>query len=143
MVELNAMASDMKRKEMNVAKDLLIPYYVLVWLEEFERVSKEVRNISTVRIGCLNMKARYKAGKRASEILMDIDTLKKKKSEIEWSDEPRLLGRVCSTWPSTSEAAVASDIGTQDVIKSSRDLIFDKALKALESNNECQMMALC
>ncbi|XP_071700560.1 uncharacterized protein [Rutidosis leptorrhynchoides] len=103
MVELNAMASDLKRKkEMNVAKDLLIPHYVPVWLEEFVRVSKEVRNISTVRIGCFNMKARYKAGKRASDILMDIDILKKRKSEIEWSDEPRLLSRVHSTRPSTS-----------------------------------------
>ncbi|XP_071697243.1 uncharacterized protein [Rutidosis leptorrhynchoides] len=143
MEELNAMASDMKtKKETNVANDLVVPHHVPTWLIEVEKTSEKVGNIPAGGIGCFNMKARYKAGKRSSDILKDIDSLKKQKSEIKWSDEPRLLGRVRTTRPSTSEA-VASDINIQNLNKSSRDLVFDKALKALEPNNKCQMMALC
>ncbi|XP_071700584.1 probable disease resistance protein At4g27220 [Rutidosis leptorrhynchoides] len=143
MEELNAMARDMKtKKETNVANDLEVPDYVPVWLTKVEKISEEVGSIPTGGIGCFNMKARYDAGKRSSDILKDIEDLKKQKGEIIWSNEPRILGRVRSTRPSTSEP-VAGDIDTQNVIKSSRELMFDDALKALEPNNKCQMMALC
>ncbi|XP_071698305.1 probable disease resistance protein At1g12290 [Rutidosis leptorrhynchoides] len=144
MEELNAMSRDMKtKKETNVANDLLIPHYVPAWLAEVEELSEKVEDIPTGGIGCFNVKARYRAGKRSSDIIKDIDSLKKRNSEIKWSDEPRLLGMVRTTKPYTSEPPVASDIDTQNVIKSSRELIFDDALKAFEPNNKSQMMALC
>ncbi|XP_071700577.1 disease resistance protein At4g27190-like [Rutidosis leptorrhynchoides] len=143
MDELDAMALDMKtKKETNVANDLVVPHYVPAWLTEVEKLSEEAGNIPTGRIGCFNMKARYKAGKRASDILKEIESLKKKEADIKWSNEKRPLGRVRTTRPSTSEP-VANDIDTQNVIKSSRELMFDDALNALEPNNKCQMMALC
>ncbi|XP_071698523.1 disease resistance protein At4g27190-like [Rutidosis leptorrhynchoides] len=143
MEELNAMARDMKtKKETNVANNLMVPQYVPTWLTEVEKIHEKVGNLPTGGTGCFNIKARYTAGKRSSDILKDIDRLKKQRSEIIWSDEQRPLGKVRSTIPYASDP-VANDIDTQNVIKTSRELMFDDALKALEPNNKCQMIALC
>ncbi|XP_071700591.1 probable disease resistance protein At1g51480 [Rutidosis leptorrhynchoides] len=144
MVELNDMSIDMKNKqEINGANGLVEPAHVPAWLTEVEKISEKVGNIPAGGIGCFNMKARYKAGKRSSDILKVIKILKEKKTEIEWSGEKRPLGRVWNTKSSTSEPVVATDTDTQNVIKSSRELMFDEALKALEPNDKSQMMALC
>ncbi|KAI3776411.1 hypothetical protein L1987_46192 [Smallanthus sonchifolius] len=91
--------------------------------------------IPTGQVGCFNMKARYKAGKSSFNILNDIDRLMSEKSNIEWTDEPKPLGKVSSTKVSTSTVVHEDDDGTQRRLK--------YALKSLESDdNKTRIMAL-
>ncbi|XP_076931553.1 uncharacterized protein LOC143596746 [Bidens hawaiensis] len=122
--------------------DRLIPYdRVRGWLERVESVIKEAGTIPNGGNGCLNLKTRYKAGKRSFSILEKINNLLEQQREIKWTDKQRPLGWVISTpGPSTSKTAYDHDIAQN--IFPSRKLLFNDVLELLEADNETQMVGL-
>ncbi|KAM0058470.1 putative P-loop containing nucleoside triphosphate hydrolase, leucine-rich repeat domain superfamily [Helianthus debilis subsp. tardiflorus] len=144
LAELNNIARDVEeQKERHDANNLVVPRHVPGWLEEVKAISVKAENIPTGRLGCFNIKMRYISGKRSSCIVNDIDRLMTEKSNIKWTVEKRPLAKVSSNKASTSTLVHEDDDGTQSILKSSRDLIFNNALISLESNdNKARMMAL-
>ncbi|XP_076921648.1 disease resistance protein At4g27190-like [Bidens hawaiensis] len=121
--------------------DRLIPDRVRGWLERVESVIKEAGTIPNGGNGCLNLKTRYKAGKRSFSILEKINNLLEQQREIKWTDIQRPLGRVISPpGPSTSKTAYDHDIAQN--IFPSRKLLFNGVLELLEADNETQMVGL-
>ncbi|KAM0058474.1 putative P-loop containing nucleoside triphosphate hydrolase, leucine-rich repeat domain superfamily [Helianthus debilis subsp. tardiflorus] len=144
LAELNNIARDVEeQKERHDANNLVVPRHVPDWLKEVNAISVKAENIPTGRLGCFNIKMRYTSGKRSSCIVNDTDRLMTEKSNIKWTVEKRPLAKVSSNKASTSTLIHEDDDGTQSILKSSRDLIFNNALISLESNdNKARMMAL-
>ncbi|KAJ0429150.1 putative P-loop containing nucleoside triphosphate hydrolase, leucine-rich repeat domain superfamily [Helianthus annuus] len=144
LAELKNIARDVEeQKERHDANNLVVPRHVPDWLKEVKAISVKAENIPTGRLGCFNIKMRYTSGKRSSCIVNDIDRLMTEKSNIKWTVEKRPLAKVSSNKASTSTLVHEDDDGTQSILKSSRDLIFNNALTSLESNdNKARMMAL-
>nr|GEU74255.1 hypothetical protein [Tanacetum cinerariifolium] len=94
--------------------NLEIPTRVSGWLEEVEKVKKDVDNIPSNNIGCFNVKRKYLAGRNALRITEDIERLIKESSDIIWSDAQIPLGRVDSKLPASTSTSTSVRV---DVLK--------------------------
>ncbi|KAI7728779.1 hypothetical protein M8C21_031624, partial [Ambrosia artemisiifolia] len=141
VIELDGKVRDMLKKRMaNNAKGLMEPHHVPIWLAEVEEIKSRVKIIPASRVGCFNIKLRYKRGKQSYDILKVIDRLMKDYANIVWNNERIPLAMVTSPRSSIEEH---DDNKNKNSIKS-RDLIFNDALKSLKSNDDTtRMMALC
>ncbi|KAD7477339.1 hypothetical protein E3N88_00475 [Mikania micrantha] len=138
--KLNEAKEDMeKKKEDALINDRLMPDSLPRWLKKVETITRKTENIPTGGNGCLNLKIRYKAGKRSLDIIQQIDDLLGEQNKIEWSVKQRPLGMVRSfTRPSTSQ----TDCDVTQNSFQSRKSIFDNILTSLEIDNKAQRMAL-
>ncbi|XP_035840442.1 probable disease resistance protein At4g27220 isoform X1 [Helianthus annuus] len=138
MKQLNVIAQEVQdERDKAVGNTEVVPARVEPWLEEVKNLNERSNLIEA--IGCFNVTKRYKVGKQSYGILEEIKDLEDRESKIEFTHAQRPLAEVgsTSTQPSTST------MGTQDNFES-RDLIFNNALKALQSNEESHsMIALC
>ncbi|XP_076919871.1 disease resistance protein At4g27190-like [Bidens hawaiensis] len=141
---LNETKHEIEKKKNDASRnDCLIPDRVPRWLEDVEKVIEEAGTVMTGGNGCLNLKLRYKAGKRSFSIVEKIDKLLKKQRDIKimWTDKQRPLGMVISpSGQSTSKTVYEHDI-TQNIFPSRR-LLFNDVLELLEADNEAQMVGL-
>ncbi|MFS7986510.1 putative P-loop containing nucleoside triphosphate hydrolase, leucine-rich repeat domain superfamily [Helianthus anomalus] len=83
--------------ERNYINNKEIPTSVGVWLDDVENIKTKVQSNSSDRIGCLNIKMRYRAGRKACEHAETIEELIRKNSKFIWTDAPILSGRVDSS----------------------------------------------
>ncbi|KAJ9542065.1 hypothetical protein OSB04_028571 [Centaurea solstitialis] len=113
-----------------------IPCGVPGWLEKVNAINAIVESFpSDVR--CSNMKIRHKLGKKALEIIKDINSLIEEESRINWTHHGIPLGKVDSMKASTSTPSIHHEEFE------SRQQTFLEALEALESGNKSHMVALC
>ncbi|KAJ0806619.1 putative P-loop containing nucleoside triphosphate hydrolase, leucine-rich repeat domain superfamily [Helianthus annuus] len=137
LVDTNTDVTEHKKR--NEIHDKEIPARVEAWLGEVEKVKHEVESISDDAIGCLHMKNRYRAGRKASKATMRIQQLITENSEITWTDAPLAAGRATS---STTSTPLSSSPGGDDF--KSREVPFNNALKLLQQDdNKSQVIALC
>ncbi|KAF5764367.1 putative P-loop containing nucleoside triphosphate hydrolase, leucine-rich repeat domain superfamily [Helianthus annuus] len=134
MKQLNVIAQEVQDERDKAVENIeIVPARVESWLEEVKILNQRSNLIEA--IGCFNVTKRYKVGKQSYSILEEIKDLEDRESKIEFTHAQRPLAEVGSTSTST--------MGTQDNFES-RDLIFNNALKALQSNEEShRMIALC
>ncbi|XP_076901651.1 uncharacterized protein LOC143556116 [Bidens hawaiensis] len=145
VTELEGSAQDMRTwQDSSVVNSHMVPHRVPGWLGEVEEIKARKETIPTGGIGCFSLKMRYKTGKESSYIVKHIERLMKEKAEMVWSDERIPLAMVSYPRPSTSFVVHEEDHNQNESQIDSRDLIFKKALKFLESNKDnTQKMALC
>ncbi|KAI7739978.1 hypothetical protein M8C21_000042, partial [Ambrosia artemisiifolia] len=145
LTELDGAASDMHTQQVSsTANRRVVPHRVPGWLAEVEAIKSEMaEKIPTGRVGCFNLKMRYKAGRDSSDIFKHIERLMKEKAEMVWTNEIIPLGAVSPPRPSTS-LPVHEDTNQNKNIIESRFFILKDALKSLEPNNiKTQKIALC
>ncbi|KAD7477051.1 hypothetical protein E3N88_00187 [Mikania micrantha] len=123
-----------KQKEKNNRDNKEIPDGVPDWLNDVETFKNEVESISSEGYGCVNIKMRYKTGKKACEATEMIKRFTIEKNEFEWTNAPIPTGiRAINSTPSN-----------HGVNFKSRDRQFNEALKWLQQdNNKSQVIALC
>ncbi|KAD7476988.1 hypothetical protein E3N88_00124 [Mikania micrantha] len=125
-----------KRMERNTLNNKEIPAGVPGWVIKVETL-KQVESISSEGYGCLNIKMRYRAGKKACEATERIKDLTTENNAFVWTDAPIPTGRVDSK-------SATSTPSSHGVNFKSRDRSFNEALKWLQQdNNESQVIALC
>ncbi|KAK1422949.1 hypothetical protein QVD17_18239 [Tagetes erecta] len=130
------------QRNMAAVNTEVVPALVEPWLKEVEKMVDREKSIPTGAIGCFNVSKRYKAGKRSFDILKEIEDLEIRGSQIKFNKEKISLAKVPSTFERASTSAPLVD-GTH-IRFVSRDELFSKALKSLQSNNEVEkMIALC
>ncbi|KAJ0466363.1 putative P-loop containing nucleoside triphosphate hydrolase, leucine-rich repeat domain superfamily [Helianthus annuus] len=135
----NASADVKKLMETNIINGKEIPTGVPGWLNDVEDLKEKVESISGDRIGCLNMKMRYQAGRKACEYTETIEELITKNSGFIWTNALKPTG-IVNSQPTSSTTSMPSPVG--DVFKS-RDKPFNDALKFLQQdNNKSQVIAL-
>ncbi|KAM0014607.1 putative P-loop containing nucleoside triphosphate hydrolase [Helianthus debilis subsp. tardiflorus] len=141
MTVLEGKSYDVKKHmDTNYIDNKKIPAHVEGWLEDAENVKKTVQSISSNRNGCLNMRMRYRAGRKAFKTIKEIECLINE--EINWRDTNIPIGRVDSKQASLS-ASSSSGETTQNDFKS-REKIFKDALKFLQQDDKTgQVIALC
>ncbi|KAK9049429.1 hypothetical protein SSX86_031602, partial [Deinandra increscens subsp. villosa] len=136
MNHLNSICKDVEsHNTANVINMREVPIGVAGWLTEVEKVKEKVESISIndQGIGCLNLKMRYEAGRKASKATETIEKLIIQNSEFVWKDAPIPIGRV--------NRKPASSFG--DVFKS-RERPFNDTLKLLQlDDTNSQVIALC
>ncbi|KAI7734680.1 hypothetical protein M8C21_009098, partial [Ambrosia artemisiifolia] len=145
LTELDGAASDMHTQQVSsTANRRVVPHRVPDWLAEVQAIKSEMaEKIPTGRVGCFNLKMRYKAGRDSSDILKHIERLMKEKAGMVWTNEIIPLGAVSPPRPSTSPP-VHEDTNQYKIRIESRFIIFKDALKSLEPNNiKTQKIALC
>ncbi|KAI7725947.1 hypothetical protein M8C21_004522, partial [Ambrosia artemisiifolia] len=137
MDQLNLTEQDIHDKKNTADLNFLeISRHVSPWLEDVAEMKEKVKSIPTTGIGCFNVAKRYKAGKQSCVLVEQIKALKKRASEISWTNERKSLAKVAST-------SAAAPHGTQTTFES-RESVFNAALQSLQSNDESQkMIALC
>ncbi|KAL8245681.1 hypothetical protein R6Q59_006897 [Mikania micrantha] len=114
-----------------------IPAGIPRWVNDVKNFKKEVESISSEGYGCLNIKMRHRAGRKACEATKRIKRFIKEKNEFEWNNAPIPTGKVDSK-PATSTPS------SHGVVFKSRDRPFNKALEWLQQdNNMSQVIALC
>ncbi|KAD7476978.1 hypothetical protein E3N88_00114 [Mikania micrantha] len=125
-----------KRMETNTLNNTDVPSGVPDWVIKVETL-KQVESISSEGYGCLNIKMRYRVGKKACEATERIKYLTTENNAFVWTDAPIPTGRV------DSKRATSTPSSHGDNFKS-RDRPFNEALKWLQQdNNESQVIALC
>ncbi|KAI3745758.1 hypothetical protein L6452_08165 [Arctium lappa] len=103
MAELNATRSDVEdHKERNKSNSLKVPTKVPGWLEEVEKIDAQVKSIDSEVGSCFNLKGRHKLGRKACNIIHDINRLMEEKSRIDWTDIRIAPAEVNSTKASIS-----------------------------------------
>ncbi|KAL8245643.1 hypothetical protein R6Q59_006859 [Mikania micrantha] len=126
-----------KRMETNTLNNKEIPEGVPDWEFKVETLKEQVESISSEGYGCLNIKMRYGAGKKACEATERIKDLTTENNAFVWTDAPIPTGRVDSK-PATCT------LSSHGVNFKSRYRPFNEALKWLQQdNNKSQVIALC
>nr|GEU75774.1 NB-ARC domains-containing protein [Tanacetum cinerariifolium] len=142
MKVLEGQRADIEKKmRRNSESNLEIPTRVSGWLEEVEKVKKDVDNIPSNNIGCFNVKRKYLAGRNALRVTEDIEHLIKESSDIIWSDAQIPLGRVDSKLSASTSTSTSG--GNTQIWFESRDKIFNDALKFLQDDDKTRVIALC
>ncbi|KAD7476930.1 hypothetical protein E3N88_00066 [Mikania micrantha] len=132
----NQKGEDKKQEETHLVQSKDVPSSVPDWVIKVETL-KQVESISSEGYGCLNIKMRYRAGKKACEATERIKDLTTENNAFVWTDAPIPTGRVDSK-PATSTPS------SHGVNFKSRDRPFNEALKWLQQdNNQSQVIALC
>ncbi|XP_023732122.1 uncharacterized protein LOC111879926 [Lactuca sativa] len=138
MAELNAARLGIEeRTNQNTSNRLEVPTQVSGWLEEVGKINGKVESIPSAVDSCFDLKIRHKVGKKAVNIIEEIDSVMRRHSMITWTDHPIPLGRVDSMNASTTTSS-----NNYNNFQS-REVTFTKALKALGVNQKSHMIALC
>ncbi|KAL4578794.1 hypothetical protein LXL04_014925 [Taraxacum kok-saghyz] len=123
----------------NTENRLEISSQVREWLEKVKNINAKVENFPSDVGSCFNIMDRHKLGRKAFQILEEIESVTTQHSLITWSDRPIPLGRVDST--RTSVSAPLTTNHHEDF--QSRNQTFLEALKAFQPNHKSHMIALC
>ncbi|KAJ9542255.1 hypothetical protein OSB04_028761, partial [Centaurea solstitialis] len=135
--DLNHTRNDVERHmKRNKSSNLEIPSSVPDWLKDPADINALVESFPS-DVGSCSLKIRYNLGKKALEIIEDINSLIEQQSMMKWSDHGIPLGKVDSMKASTSTPSSHHDEFD------SRKQTFLEALKALESDHKSHMVALC
>lgn len=138
LAELNATRSDVEdckgRKESNSLK---VPAKVPGWLEEVGKIDAQVKSIDSDVGSCFNLKVRHKLGRKACNLIQEINRLMEENSRIDWTDIPIPPAEVNSTKASTSTPS--SDYNDFE----SRKSVYMEAFNALKADSKPHMIALC
>ncbi|KAJ9542209.1 LOW QUALITY PROTEIN: hypothetical protein OSB04_028715 [Centaurea solstitialis] len=135
--ELNHTKNDVEtHMNRNESSNLEIPSRVPGWLKDVVDIDALVESFPN-DVGSCSLKSRHKHGKKALEIIENINGLIGEESRIKWSDHRIPLGKVDSMKASTSTPSSHHDEFE------SRQQTFLEALKALESDHKSHMVALC
>ncbi|KAJ9568092.1 hypothetical protein OSB04_004058 [Centaurea solstitialis] len=134
---LNHTRNDVERHmKQNESTNLEIPSRVPGWLKDVADINALVDSFPS-DVGNCSLKSRHKLGKKALEIIEDINGLVDEESRIKWTDHEIPLGEVDSMKASTSTPS------SHHREFDSRQQTFLEALKALEANHKSHMVALC
>ncbi|XP_035838738.1 disease resistance protein SUMM2-like [Helianthus annuus] len=141
MKDLEDASADVKsHMERNNINNKEIPSGVRDWLNDVENIKENVESISSDGVGCLNMKMKYRVGRKACEDNETIKELITKNDTFKWTDA-RIPSGITDSKPASSASSTPSLVG--DVFRS-RDKPFNDALKFLQQDNiKSQVIALC